>query len=93
MTDFSAGDLRAFVLDHVGTELRAIGMAPADVPDSFDLLTEGVIDSLGLMDLVAALEQRFGVRTDFDDLAADDLTVLGSLCAYIYAQHTARSAS
>jgi hypothetical protein len=46
------------------------------VPDHFDLLVEGVIDSFGILELVSALEARYPAL-DFSELPASDLTVVG----------------
>ena len=62
---------------------------PVEVPEDFDLLTEGVIDSLGLVELIASLEERLGVEVDFAELDADDLTKVGPLAAYVEAKSNA----
>ena len=85
MTAVSPADLRAFVLQRVSAELGAVGLAGDEVPDDFDLLAEGVVDSLGLIELVGAIEERFGLRVDFEAIAVEDMTVLGPLCRYIAA--------
>jgi acyl carrier protein len=74
---------RDLILDHVGEQLAAKGLTPLDVPPSFDLLLEGVIDSFGVVELVLMLEQRFGFEFDFDELEADDLTRIGPLTDYV----------
>ena len=74
---------RDFILEHVDEQLAAKGLTPSDVPPSFDLLLEGVIDSFGVVELVLMLEQRFGVEFDFDELEADDVTRIGPLAEYI----------
>jgi len=74
---------RDFILEHVDEQLAANGLTPSDVPPSFDLLLEGVIDSFGVVELVLMLERRFGVKFDFDELEADDLTRIGPLAEYV----------
>ena len=83
MTDASAGEIRTFILDHVSGELEAIGLSPGEVPDDFDLLFQGAIDSLGLMELVAAIEDRFEIELDFEALDVDDLAVVGPFSRFI----------
>jgi len=70
-------------LEHVDEQLAAKGLTPSDVPPSFDLLLEGVIDSFGVVELVLMLEQRFEVEFDFDELEADDMTRIGPLTKYV----------
>jgi acyl carrier protein len=75
--------VREVILERVADQLAAKGLTPSDVPASFDLLLEGVIDSFGVIELILALEQRFSVEVDFDELSADDLTQVGPLSEYV----------
>ena len=79
----SAERIRAFVLGRLQTSLAATHLEPHNVPDDFDLLTEGVIDSLGIVELISAVEEQFGIEVDFEDLDAEELTIVGPLCRYI----------
>lgn len=80
------GDVRSALLETLAEPLAAVGLDPASVPDDLDLLAAGVIDSFGLLELIAALEDRFGTPLDFADLAAEDLTVVGPLTRHLLAQ-------
>jgi acyl carrier protein len=75
--------VRDAILDRVAEELAAKGLTPSDVPASFDLLLEGVIDSFGVVEMVMMLEQRFEIEFDFDELPADDFTKIGALSEYV----------
>ncbi len=86
MSGASADEVRRFVLAHFAQELEEAGLVPADVPDDFDLLVEQVVDSFGLLELIVAVEHRFGVQLDFENLDADDITVIGPFCRYVEAQ-------
>lgn len=79
----TAEQVRALVLDELVEPLAALDLEPAEVSDDFDLLHEGVIDSLGLLEMIAAVEERFGIEIDFEALAADELTVVGPFCRYV----------
>jgi acyl carrier protein len=83
MTPTSAGAVRDAILDRVVEPLAAKGLTPSDVPDSFDLLLEGVIDSFGVVEMIMMLEQQFGIDIDFDELSADDLTKVGAMAEYV----------
>ncbi len=78
-----AEDLRSFITGRLELPLAARGLKPEDVPDDFDLLAEGVIDSLGIVSVIADLEQHFGIQIDFEDLDPENLTVIGPFCRYI----------
>ena len=86
----TADDVQQFILGRIDDPLRAKGLAPAEVPDSFDLLLEGLIDSFGVVELIGALEERYGLEFDFDELAPDDLTRIGPLSSYVAAKLNGR---
>ena len=86
MTAVSPSDVRTFLLQRLSGELSALGLAPDDVEDDFDLLLNGVLDSLGLLELVADIDARFGFQTDFEDIEVEQLGVVGPFSRYI-AEH------
>jgi acyl carrier protein len=51
--------------------------------DSMSLLDEGIIDSVGVMELVAFLEQDFGLSIADEDLIPENLDSVDNLVAYI----------
>jgi acyl carrier protein len=79
----TAEAVREAILDRVAEPLAAKGLTPSEVPPSFDLLLEGVIDSFGVVEMIVMLEQRFAVEFDLDDLPADDLTNVDALAEYV----------
>lgn len=76
-------DVKSLILDCLEGTLKGMSVRRQDVGNDFDLREEGVIDSLGLVQLLTELETRLGLRIDFDGLAADDLTTIGPLSTYI----------
>lgn len=83
MRTVRAEEARRFVVSQLGNLLLDKGLNPDALPDDFDLLTEGVIDSLGFVELILALEKYFEVKLDFSDLDPEDLTILGPFCRHI----------
>src|SRR6266576_3213941 len=79
----SAEDIRSLVLEKLQPSLNAKGLSAEDVPDNFDLLTEGVIDSMGILQLIVEVEARFGITVDFEELDPENLTVIGPFCRHI----------
>jgi acyl carrier protein len=79
----TAADVQQFILRQIDEPMQAKRLAAADVPSSFDLLLEGVIDSFGVVELISALEERYGFEFDLDELPPDDLTRIGPLSAYV----------
>jgi acyl carrier protein len=82
----SAADVRLWILNRFSDTLSAKGLTPEQVPDDFDLMQEGVIDSLGFMTLVAELQEKAGVEIDFGDLDPENLTQVGALSRLVASQ-------
>ena len=51
--------------------------------DGMSLLDGGIIDSVGVMELVAFLEQEFGVRVADDELVPENLDSVANLTAFV----------
>lgn len=89
MNSVTAEDVRAFLLARYSEQLTNLGMDPALLPDTFDFLLSGTIDSLGFLELVAALEREFAIELDLSGLDAEQMSVLWPLCQYVAAQANA----
>jgi acyl carrier protein len=63
--------------------MRGLSVDPGELPDSFDLLSEGVVDSLGILEMVSAVEEKFGIEVDLEDIDPDDLTRVEPFCRYV----------
>jgi acyl carrier protein len=81
--EITPAEVKEFILQRIDDPLRAKDLLAADVPNSFDLLLEGVIDSFGIVELISALEERYRLEFDLDELAPDDLTRIGPLSSYV----------
>jgi len=60
-----------------------------EIPDDFDLLLSGVIDSFGILEMISAIEDEFQIHLDLALLDAEDITRIGPLARYI-AENTNR---
>lgn len=83
MTAVTQQAVRAFILETLDEALRDARIDPASVGDDFDLLTSGVIDSLGVLELVEDVNAEFGIDIDFEELDPEGLTVLGPFSAFV----------
>jgi D-alanine--poly(phosphoribitol) ligase subunit 2 len=68
------GDIRAVLRDHLTVMVES-----ADV----DLLETGLIDSIGLVELILQLEDRFGVSLPMDTLEIDDFRSINRIADLI----------
>lgn len=83
MRHVSAQAVRLLILSSLEAQLTAVGLTQTDIPDDFDLLTEGVIDSLGILQLITLIEEHFDIKIDFADLTPENLTIVGPFSRYI----------
>ncbi|MEV6174996.1 acyl carrier protein [Streptomyces sp. NPDC051954] len=54
-----------------------------ELSDDLDLMANGVIDSLGLLKVIAWLEDRYGVDTDAVDLDPESFTSVAAIAAFL----------
>ncbi|MCC6233259.1 MAG: acyl carrier protein [Verrucomicrobiales bacterium] len=83
MTSLSSTSIKELIVRRYPEPFRQRGLVAATVPENFDLLLEGVIDSLGLMELISEIEREFAITVDLEGLDADKLTLVGPLADYI----------
>jgi len=57
--------------------------------DNMSLLDGGIIDSVGVMELVAFLEQDFELSIADEDLVPENLDSVNNLCGFISRKQTA----
>lgn len=68
------GDIRAVLRDHLTVMVES--------PD-VDLLETGLVDSIGLVELILQLEDRFGVSLPMDILEIDDFRSINRIADLI----------
>lgn len=54
-----------------------------EVEDDQSFLSTGVVDSLGIMQLVAFVEAEFGLRVPDTDLVPENFDSIGRIAAYV----------
>lgn len=57
--------------------------------DDISLLDAGIMDSVGVMELVAFLEQDFGLAVEDDELVPENLDSVSNLVRFIGAKQSA----
>jgi acyl carrier protein len=73
-------DIRREIQDYLVRELAAERESFA--PDE-NLLAQGIIDSMGILNLASFLESRFGIETSEDDLVPENFETLNALQAFV----------
>jgi acyl carrier protein len=79
----TAEEIRGFLLDMYAEKFERRGISPAEIGDRYDLLREDIIDSLGILDMVIALAERFGDQIELANLDPEQLTQIGPLSRYL----------
>jgi len=54
-----------------------------ELADDYDLVANGVIDSLGLLRVVSWLENRFDIPVDEVDISEQDFVSVAAICAFV----------
>jgi len=83
MKEITPASVREFLLTKYWDPIAALGFTPANIPDDFDLLLNGVIDSFGILEMIGAIEDEFGVRLDMATLDAEQITIIGCLAHFV----------
>lgn len=71
-------EIRRFIVDNF-----LFGQETAEFTDDASFLESGLIDSTGVLELVAFLEERFGVTVADEDLVPENLDSVRNLEAFI----------
>jgi acyl carrier protein len=62
------------------------GESPENLTDDIKLVSEGVLDSLASLKLVAFLEERFGIRIEAHEVDVEHLDTLSAITALVKAK-------
>ncbi len=55
----------------------------SDLQDDEDLLSAGIIDSLGILQLVGFVEKRFGIQVPDEDVVYENFHSIRALAGYL----------
>jgi acyl carrier protein len=84
MSAVSTDDIQLFLRDFVArTQLEQGRQPPHSLDDDCDMLLSGYLDSLGLLQLMTALQDYFGREIDFDSLDPEQMTIVGPLKKFV----------
>ena len=91
MNSATPENVRVFVADFLNRKLKDRGRGPlSDLPDDFDMLLSGALDSLAFVEMMMAAGEHFVGEIDFESLDPEKMTVLGPLCVFVSEQLTRR---
>ncbi|MCT4352598.1 acyl carrier protein [Streptomyces sp. Je 1-79] len=87
----SETDVTAEIRAYLVTEYLA-GEDSSDLTDDYDLISSGVIDSLGLVRMISHIAARYGVPVDDIEFGPDDFRTLTAITRLIHAHTPAEAA-
>src|SRR5665647_755083 len=89
MSIITAGDVRDYVLRYLSqrTADRNLDGMQSDDAD-FDLLKVGIIDSMGVLEMIVSMEEHFKIAIDFEQMDAEEFTILRCFSAVSYTHLT-----
>ena len=70
-------DIRAFVVKHFLFG-KDDGLA-----DDTSFLEQGIVDSTGVLELVAFIQDQYGVKVEDDELTPDNLDSVGAIAEFV----------
>ncbi len=82
MKDVTPSDIQQFLLVKYSGTIKALGLN-SELPDDFDLLLNGVIDSFGILEMISSIEEEFQVELDLAALDAEQITIVGPLSQFV----------
>lgn len=68
--------VRAFVLENFYVEER-------DLSDETSLIVSGIVDSTGMLEVIAFLEGHFGIQVEDREAVAANLETVGRIAAFV----------
>jgi acyl carrier protein len=90
MKDVTPDNVQEFLLTRYYEPIIAMQLSLTEIPDDFDLLLSGVIDSFGILEMISAIEGEFQIELDLALLDAEDITRIGPLARYVAESATRR---
>jgi acyl carrier protein len=57
--------IRDFVIAFLHRRMQALHITDMDVTEDLNMIDSGLLDSMGFIEMLAAVEERFGVEVDF----------------------------
>jgi acyl carrier protein len=77
-------DIRRALVEALSPRVREVGIAPEQIEGDFDILGSGVVDSLGFVELLLAVEDALGRPVELERLSFGELTSLDGLVEQLH---------
>jgi acyl carrier protein len=74
----AASDIRSYVIDQF-----MFGQGGEQLSNQDSLLQKGILDSMGVLELVAFIEKRFGVKVEDDEMLPANLDSVNKVADFV----------
>lgn len=74
-------DRKTVLTDYIKNEIMR--NPKANLSEDEDLLSTGILDSLGILQLVAYIEKTFGIQIPDEDVVYDNFKSINTLTSYL----------
>lgn len=64
---------------------------PSEIGDDTSLIATGLVDSTGMLEVIAFLEGEYGIRIRDQEMAPENLETIGRIAAFVARKRAARS--
>lgn len=88
MTDSVRKQVTHYIVAH-----HAPDLANEEIPDDYDLVDTGVVDSLALLELIEWLQSRFGISVLDVDISPRDFRSIGSITRFVSSNQLSNTTS
>ncbi len=78
----AGANIESRIHDFVATSFGFRG-ASADMDGNLDLLAHGILDSTGVLEVVAFLEDNFDVNVDDEEMVPENLATMSRMVAFV----------
>lgn len=78
--------IRQFIVDTIVDQAEQFGLEQADIDmpsDDSSLVDAGLLDSLGFIELLEAIEEKYGIEIDLSSYDSEYLTTVEGLVAIV----------
>ena len=80
------GNIRRFVMENL-----ALGKGADSIEDGTSLIENGVIDSLGIFQLVSFLESSYGIRVGDEEIVLENFETIDQIDQFLQGKLTKKS--
>lgn len=77
-------EIRNFVHERISLSLQ--GNSHGDIADNSNLIESGILDSMGFVSIIVAVEEKYQISADFEDADPEAFLTVGGLVEIVVSQ-------